>query len=90
MGRGGFVVSPEFEAGSRNGNAPLGEAWLVDGMVMKSIPRNFRYAYAFGLLVSKPVSGRQLLLGIVHQPRQHNVACVWLVSYEPAISNILD
>lgn len=31
--------------GRRKGNAPVGDAWLLDGVISKSTPRNFRYAY---------------------------------------------
>jgi hypothetical protein len=32
-------------AGRRKGKAPVGDAWLLDGVISKSTPTNFRYAY---------------------------------------------
>lgn len=39
--------------GSRNGSAPVGEAWLLDATVTKSTPLNLKYAW----LVSFSASG---------------------------------
>lgn len=36
--------SPAGPTGRRNGRAPVGDAWLLDGVISKSIPTNFRYA----------------------------------------------
>lgn len=29
----------------RNGSAPEGEAWLLEGTILQSIPQSFRYVY---------------------------------------------
>jgi hypothetical protein len=38
--------APAERAGRRKGKAPVGDAWLLEGVTWKSIPTNFRYAYA--------------------------------------------
>ena len=43
MGRVG-ITSLWVEGGRMNGSAPVGEAWLFEGMVRRSRPWNFIYA----------------------------------------------
>lgn len=40
----GIGPVPAGRAGRRKGRAPVGEAWLLEAVISKSIPTNFRYA----------------------------------------------
>lgn len=38
------AVVPAGSAGRRKGSAPVGEAWLFEGTISRSIPTNLKYA----------------------------------------------
>ena len=44
----------EEEAGMRKGSAPVGEAWLLDGTVTKSMHINLRYALRISTMLERP------------------------------------
>jgi hypothetical protein len=44
-GTGGGGFAPSDADGRRKGKAPLGDAWLLEEVIWKSMPENFMYAF---------------------------------------------